>query len=171
MNKFFRNLSVVAVSLLVSLFVLTLLASYIWHKGAFRWVYQFATSAGLLACAFYFFLLSGGSGSTRIKWGLLFLVLSPVSYLLSNMIFWHGALPEFHIAPPGNLSFAGEADLLGFVMEAQIGPAVPVILLAALGFLVGNAVLIAKQIEKHRFIGANLLLLAWTVMMYWTACR
>ena len=107
MNKFFRNLWITIVGTLVFLCVLTLLAAYVWHQGAFRWAYQFIVSAGLLACAFYFFLLSKGDVTQRIAWGLAFLILSPIFYFASNALFWGTSAARSGSAGTGGLHFAG----------------------------------------------------------------
>ena len=167
MNRFFRNLYLTLVGTVVFAVVLTVLSAYVWHKGAFRWAYQFVTSAGLLACGLYFLTLSKGDAPSRVKWGLTLLLLSPAFFLASNALFWPA--PAAASSATGSLYFLGKVDLVGFLMEAQVAPRVPVLLLATVGFLVGNAAFIARNVGKKRTIGGNLLMLGWTVIAYWMA--
>jgi hypothetical protein len=138
--------------------------SYVWHEGGYRWIYQFFVSFGLLACAFYFFILSKGDVTKRIFWGLSFLILSPISY--SNAVFWESMQSELKTSHSNSQRWGGDVDLFGFLMEARIGPDIPVSIIAIMGILVANGVFISKDVTRERVIGGNILLLVWIIMMY-----
>jgi hypothetical protein len=169
MNRFFRNLYITLVGTVVFLAIFTLLAAYVWHHGAFRWTYQFLVSLGLMMCGFYFLLLSKGDATRRIAWGLTFFVLSPIFFIATNVLFWGSDLAGVSSVATEELRYGSEIDLVEFIMEAEVAPQVPVLLLAVLVFLVGNALFIGRNLGKRRLVAGNLLLLGWAVLAYWMA--
>ena len=169
MNRFFRNLYLTIVGTVLFLTIFTLLTAYVWHQGAFRWAYQFLVSLGLLGCGFYFLVLSRGDATKRIAWGLTFFVLSPIFFIATNAVFWGSGFAGVSTEVADGVRYGGEVDLVAFVMEAEVAPQVPVLLLAVTAFLVGNAVFIARNLGKRRLIAGNLLLLGWAVLAYWMA--
>jgi len=169
MHPFVKNALIFVFGFLILFTLFTFGMAYIVHKGGFRWLYQFFVSMGLLACAFYFFVMSKGNVNTRIVWGLVFLVLSPLAYCISNAIFWSDGTSRISLPRLPAISFGRGGNLGEFLMRAQIANGVPVALVALIGFLVGNGIFVAKGLPSQRRIGGNILLLAWVVLMYWMA--
>ena len=170
MNQFVKSILVFLVLFILFFTGFTFGVSYLWHQGGFRWVYQFVVSFGLLACAFYFFIVSRGNVAQRIVWGLVFLILSPISYFVSNIVFWGASMPTITVPrSPATYYGRGLRVPVRFLMEAQIAPGVPVWLMAVLGLLVGNGVFIAKGVPRRRAVGGDILLIAWIVLMYFIA--
>lgn len=156
------------VATVVSLGLLALIASWLWHASAFKWIYQFAVSAGLLVLGLYCLIISSGDREQRIHWGLTLLILSPISFVVTNWIFWDEHRQKFrsffsnlpdsptlpHLVNLPNLSLPVHPDI----------PAAPIAILA---LVVVNAAWFANHVPARRIIAGNVLVTAAMVAMYW----
>lgn len=170
MNKFarvsFSMLWFVAAAVVVFALLLWL-AAWLWHVSAFKWIYQFAVSAGVLILGLYFLVISKGDREQRIRWGLTFLVLSPISFLLTNWIFWdehRQKLRSFF----ANLPDARLPDLpaLPDVSLPTHGD-LPVAAIAILVMVVANTVWVMNHLPARRIIVGNVLVMASMAAFYW----
>lgn len=171
MGKFLQNFFWFIVGLVLFFTAFVFAMSFIWRQGGYQWIYQFFVSFGFLLCAFYFFLLSKGDRSKRILWGLAFLVLSPLSFLITGVLFFGDEvnLPDVGGAEGGFSGPRVDGRLLDIIIRAELAPGLPVYLLAILGLLVGNGIFFSRHLSAGKIIGGNILLLAWIIGMYWWA--
>jgi len=169
MGTSLKNLLLFVIGITLFLILITFALSMVWREGGFQLIFQFIVSTGFMVCAFYFFVLSKGNVGKRILSGLVFLVLSPVSYYLCNSVFFDGTFPSINLPGSPRYPSRGGSEALSFLMSARIGHDIPIFLLALLGLLLGNGIFISRRVGRQGIIGGNVLLLGWIVLMYWMA--
>ncbi len=169
MSKFFSNAFFFGFAALILMACLILIASNSWDEFIFQKIYTFLSSAGLLALSFYFLILSAGSNSARIRWGLTFLALSLAVFFLNEKLIFGDGLDMF--SPWGGsdggyytrLEYGGTPrETWSFLSSTIHG--VPIHALLLIAFLALNGLLISKGSPARKFIGGNVLLMVLVVI-------
>lgn len=161
--QWYSRYLVKVVAAVLGFLVALVIASQFLDFNDFLLIYRAVVPFGLLIVAFYFFALSTGR-SVRLLWGLVFLVLSPLSFLLPTLVLSDGVDVDASINfAPINQRFLREA------MHAEIGSGIPALGLIACGIVVINAVGIAKGVGARRLFAGNLLGLVWAAVVMWAA--
>lgn len=150
-----------ALLLAVGFLVLMFICAVAWHSFAFKYMYQFVTSGGLLLTAFYYLWRPGVTGN--IKTGLSFLLLSPVAFFASDLLF--APLRLQGIVPPGYV-FGWDLSFLSMGVSAFPGAQVWHFLF---GFgLFANAMALARRPRPIVILAANMIaVLATFVVVLW----
>lgn len=80
-----KNTVIWIMILLVFLSIFSFLLAVFWRYIAFKYIFQFITSFGFLIIGFYYFLRASVPGN--IGKGLLFIILSPTVFFITNLFF------------------------------------------------------------------------------------
>lgn len=142
---------------------LLLLLAAVWRHCAFKYMFQFVSSGGLLATAFYYFARTRVPGN--VKKGMIFLILSPVFFGIGELLFNPFIITErsisFHSNPLGH---ALRQVLLTEITHHGEGVRVWHVLLTL--ELFANALALAKRPTRSVLISVNLVALLGTILIY-----
>ena len=133
----------------------------VWRSFAFKYIFQFVASGGLLVTAFYYFLRASVPGN--MAKGFTFLLLSPVFFFVGELLFTIVLPPDGPFHAPA-IDLFGPSRFLGTRLRAIPDLQVWHLLL---GFsLFANAMVLARRPKSEVFVAANAMSLLFTLVAY-----
>ena len=162
MERFFFN----TLLFIVAVVLVCFLAAVFWHHIAFKYIFQAFVSIGFIISGFYYILRTRVSGN--LQKGLLLILLSPISFYLSDLFFFIG-VNSFH-KPSGRwLPSPAIVQVLdnGRNTYFHFGAIrISLFNFFIVLFCMANAFVIAKNPRPRKFIAVNIVVLAGCILLY-----
>jgi len=166
MYRFLYNFLIFIFTFLALIFII----SIFWHSVAFKYLFQFCTSLGFMGIGFYYFIRTNTEHNVQI--GLFFIVLSPIFFLISEIVFFVG-LSHLHVGTfnlPKPYLFSFFSNILHKCLNSKInfGPSlqIPSLWFYLVLFLIANAITLKRNPKIRIMIAVNLLTFACCVMLF-----